>query len=109
MNVDIEVLWSEGQESKVLFDPERKFFMVTLESLLKKEEYNKMRWIEVAERYLDPNTIAAREEFSQGALLRWLQKNRTVDDGNENADRPPAPRRQYIDIRTPTAMTQQRI
>ena len=109
MNVDIEVLWSEGRESKVLFDPERKFFMVTLESLLKKEEYNKVRWIEVAERYLDPDTIAAREESSQGVLLRWLQKNRTVDDGNETADQPQAPRRQYVDIGTPIAMTQQRI
>ena len=83
--------------------------MVTLESLLKKEEYNKVRWIEVAERYLDPDTITAREESSQGVLLRWLQINRTVDDGNETADQPQAPRRQYVDIGTPIAMTQQRI
>ena len=70
MNVDLEVLWSEGRDLKLLYHPERQFFTITLEELLKKDEYNKVRWIEIAERYLDPNQITAREASSQGVLMQ---------------------------------------
>ena len=108
MNVDLEVLWSEGRDSKLLYHPERQFFTITLEELLKKDEYNKVRWIEIAERYLDPNRIAAREASSQGVLMRWLRTT-TQEQGEDRNNLSPLPTRQYVDLGTPVRLTQQRI
>ena len=107
MNVDLEVLWSEGQASKLLYRPEKQFFMVTLESLLKKEEYNKVRWIDIAERYLDPDRLAARESSSQGILMQWLHQTTPVRVEGTPPNSPPG--RQYVSLDTPIEFTQQRI
>ena len=105
INADIEVLWTEGRSSKLLYHPEKQFFTTPLDKLLQKEEYNKVRWIEIAERYLDPEKLAARETSSQGILMRWLTTNPTEES---DTDQPP-PVRQYVDLGTPVRLTQRRI
>ena len=107
MNVDLEVLWSEGRESKLLYRPERQFFMVTLESLLKKEEYNKVRWIDIAERYLDPERLAARENSSQGILMQWLHQPTPARLEGTPPNSPPG--RHYVTLDTPIEFTQQKL
>ena len=104
INADIEVLWTEGRSSKLLYHPEKQFFTTPLDKLLQKEEYNKVRWIEIAERYLDPEKLAARETSSQGILMRWL----TNPTEESDTDQPP-PVRQYVDLGTPVRLTQRRI
>ena len=107
MNVDLEVLWSEGRESKLLYRPERQFFMVTLESLLKKEEYNKVRWIDIAERYLDPERLVARENSSQGILMQWLHQPTPTRIEGTPPNSPPG--RHYVTLDTPIEFTQQKL
>ena len=102
INANIEVLWTEGRSSKLLYHPEKQFFTTPLDKLLQKEEYNKVRWIEIAERYLDPEKLAARETSSQGILMRWL----TNPTEESDTDQPP-PVRQYVDLGTPVRLTQQ--